>query len=247
MLGLCSVTFRDKTVDEVIALAKKADLDAIEWGGDIHVPETDLENAKEVAAKMKTAGLQSSSYGTYYKLGTFKDFTPFLDVAITLNVSTIRVWAGENGSAETSAETRQLIMQDAQRVSELAAEANFTISLEYHSDTLTDTPESALDLMREMNNPNVFLYWQPAEILSVAERIESLPKLAPYITNVHVFNWEHFRNRFPLADAADEWKQYIDLIRKYSPNEQTFLLEFAPGDDPVEGFLESAKTLKTFV
>lgn len=41
MLGLCSITFRDKTVDEVITLVKKADLDAIEWGSDIHVPGDD--------------------------------------------------------------------------------------------------------------------------------------------------------------------------------------------------------------
>ena len=77
MLGLCSITFRDKTVDEVITLVKKADLDAIEWGSDIHVPETDLSNAKAVAKKMAHANLIASSYGTYYKLGQFMDFTPY--------------------------------------------------------------------------------------------------------------------------------------------------------------------------
>lgn len=247
MLGLCSITFRDKTVDEVIALVKEADLDAIEWGSDIHVPETDPANAKKVATKMADAGLTSSSYGTYYKLGTFKDFTPFLEVANTLGASTLRVWAGEKGSAETDAKTRHQIVEDAQRVAILAAEAGLTISLEYHANTLTDTPESTKALMHDIHSKNVFLYWQPAEVLSVAERIESLPELAPYITNVHVFNWEHYRNRFPLADAADDWTQYIDLIREHSPHEQTYLLEFAPGDDPVDGFLESAKTLKTLV
>ena len=247
MLGLCSITFRDKTVDEVITLVKEAELDAIEWGSDIHVPETDYANAQEVATKMTAAGLQSSSYGTYYKLGSFKDFTPYLDVADILGTATLRVWAGEKGSAETDTETRRQIVADAQRIAELAAKAGRTISLEYHANTLTDTPKSTLDLMREISSPNVLLYWQPAERLSVAERIESLPALAPYITNVHVFNWVHYRNRFPLADAAEDWKQYIALIRKHSPYEQNYLLEFTPGDDPVEGFFESADTLRKLV
>lgn len=247
MLGLCSITFRDKTVDEVITLVKKADLDAIEWGSDIHVPETDLSNAKAVAKKMAHANLIASSYGTYYKLGQFMDFTPYLEVASILGVSTLRVWAGVKGSLDTDQEARQQIVFDAQRIAKDAAEAGLTISLEYHANTLTDTPKSTIALLHEINAPNVLLYWQPAEILSVDERIESLPELAPYISNIHLFNWEHYRNRFPLADAAENWKQYIALIHKYSPHNQTYLLEFAPGDDPVEGFLDSAETLKRLV
>ena len=40
MIGssLCSVTFRALTPEEVLELAARAELDAIEWGGDVHVP-----------------------------------------------------------------------------------------------------------------------------------------------------------------------------------------------------------------
>lgn len=43
MLGLTSISFRGKTCTEVIGLAKKAGLDGIEWGGDVHVPPENEE------------------------------------------------------------------------------------------------------------------------------------------------------------------------------------------------------------
>ena len=44
--GLTSVTFRRKTQEEIVALAAQAQLDGIEWGGDVHVPPGDLPAAK---------------------------------------------------------------------------------------------------------------------------------------------------------------------------------------------------------
>ena len=35
--GLVSVTFRDKTPEEIISTVKQCGLEGIEWGGDVHV------------------------------------------------------------------------------------------------------------------------------------------------------------------------------------------------------------------
>lgn len=246
MIGLCSVTLRDKDVEEIIALVKDAGLEVIEWGSDVHVPETDPENAKNVAKMMHEADLETSSYGSYYKLGSFDDFKPYIEIAKILGASIIRVWGGETGSEETTSEMRAKIVEDAERIGEMARAENLEIAIEYHRETLTDTPESAEQLMKEIDTPNVLLYWQPAESLSVTEQIESLPKLAPWITNVHVFHWENFHHRFPLEDGFDEWKQYIDIISEQAPHEHNFLLEFVPNDS-VEDFYESTETLKKLV
>lgn len=247
MIGLCSVTFRDKSVKEIIKLVNEANLQVIEWGSDAHVPETDLAHAKKVKALMDEAGLQSNSYGTYYRLGSFEDFDSYIETTKALGAERIRVWAGEKGSYETDDTTRGKIVDDAKRIGEMAKDNHLTISLEYHANTLTDTPESASKLMEEINLPQVTLYWQPAENLSVEERIDSLPQLAQWITNVHVFNWEDPWTRFPLADAAEDWQKYIDLISAKSPHDQDYLLEFVPGEDQVKGFFESAETLKKLV
>ena len=38
LAGVCSVTFRALSVEEVAQLAASAGVQAIEWGGDVHVP-----------------------------------------------------------------------------------------------------------------------------------------------------------------------------------------------------------------
>ncbi|NBB78352.1 MAG: sugar phosphate isomerase/epimerase, partial [Verrucomicrobia bacterium] len=65
--GLCSVTFRKHATDELIDLARKGGIEGIEWGGDVHVPPGDLENARAVGEKTAAAGLSVCSYGSYYR------------------------------------------------------------------------------------------------------------------------------------------------------------------------------------
>ena len=67
--GLVSVSFRPLSPAEVIAAAKSAGLDRIEWGGDIHAPHGDREQAKAVAALQKKEGVCCCSYGSYFRLG----------------------------------------------------------------------------------------------------------------------------------------------------------------------------------
>lgn len=62
--------------------------------------------------------------------------------------------------AETDDEYRKEIVEDAQRIGALVEKENIRITLEYHSDTLTDPPQSAQQLMEEkINLQNVILYW----------------------------------------------------------------------------------------
>ena len=43
--SLTSISFRSKSVQEIAHLAHAAQLDAIEWGGDVHVKPGDKEAA----------------------------------------------------------------------------------------------------------------------------------------------------------------------------------------------------------
>ena len=87
-IGLCSITFRDLSVTEVIKLAKEAKLDGIEWGADKHVIPTDLKNAEIVAKQTNEAGLEVASYGSYYRVGEIDNdycFEDFLKAALALD------------------------------------------------------------------------------------------------------------------------------------------------------------------
>src|SRR5690606_98075 len=116
--GLLSVTFRKLPPEEIVRIAAEAELDAIEWGGDVHVPHGDLDAADRAAQLTRDAGLVVRAYGSYYRLGvegqsfTFEDA---LHTAVRLGAPAIRVWAGNRGSEETSEEERARFTEDAHR------------------------------------------------------------------------------------------------------------------------------------
>lgn len=230
ILGLVSVTYRKLTPEAIIDLAVKAGLDCIEWGSDIHVPQTDLDNARRVGALTREAGLTVSSYGSYYRLGMGQDFAPFAEAAVALGAPVIRIWAGHRGSASVDAATRDAWAAEAGAVCRMAAERGLTVAFEYHHDTLTDTAASALELVKAINEPNCRLYWQP-EFAKPGELILSdLDAVAHLVEVCHVFTWNPDHSRRPLADGRTVWQEYLSHIPGWE--DKPLLLEFVPGDDP---------------
>ena len=103
--GIASVSFRSKSVEEIIAASAAAGLDGIEWGSDVHVPAGNITLAREVRRKTEAAGLKVLSYGSYYRLGAQAaedEFSRVLASAAELGVQNVRVWGGSKGSAELS-------------------------------------------------------------------------------------------------------------------------------------------------
>lgn len=243
-LGICSITFRDLSVQELITEVKKADLSAIEWGADVHVPPNNIKNAKKVARLTREAGLVVPSYGSYYRVGIENEhsFEDVLKTAVILDVKDIRVWAGRMGSVEADEEYFDAVVEDSKRISKLAKEYGIRISYEFHRKTLTDTIESTLRLLEAVADENVRLYWQPSIGLPKDARIANIKEIGKYITNIHVFQWKGI-DRLPLEDGIVEWSEYIKTINEHSPNQNYYLLEFVK-DDNLEQFYTDAKTLK---
>lgn len=241
--GLCSVTFRNRSIEEVVQLAKEAELEAIEWGGKGHVPHEDLKAAKKAARLTEEAGLVVSSYGSYYIAGSTEPFQGVLRTAQELNTKMIRIWAGDVGSDETDEAKFDMIVRDVKLNAHLAQNLGITLNFEYHSNTLTDTPESAIKLLEVINEPNVKLYWQPAESLSFGQRIASLPLLKPWLTNVHVFHWQDYHTRYTLEEGAKEWASYFEILSPSTSPEHFALLEFVKDNSP-EQMKKDAEDLK---
>lgn len=241
--GMVSVTFRNYNVDEVIKTVKKAGLEGIEWGGDIHVPHGDTKKAAYTATSCSSAGLKIFSYGSYYKAGQGQDFTAILETAAALGAPNIRIWAGVKGSAESIGD-RAAIMEDIIACADRAAEYGMTLSFEYHGGTLTDNAESAVKLINDLDCHNVYLYWQPDQYNDMNYNIEALKKVLPYLLNVHVFTWDN-NNRYRLSDGKIIWKKYIDIIKSDKKSHGMFL-EFT-SDNTESAFLEDAHTLKCWI
>ena len=258
--GLCSITFRKLSPKELAALAKKAELDVIEWGSDVHCPAGNLDVAKEVAAITAEAGLATSSYGSYYWIGTFENFEDYAKSAEVLGAKTIRVWAYEQLSSMATAEDWQKAIEDSRRIADIAAAKGLSISYEYHGGTLTDTIDATVRLLTETDRDNIFTYWQPP-VGSCPDQnlcdIDVLLKMKK-LSNLHLFSWIPAEGggieKLPLEGLGEDWKRYIKaavpadptLLLEHTTEPPSLLLEFTKGDC-TQQFLEDAKFLKNLL
>ncbi|HHV59310.1 MAG TPA: sugar phosphate isomerase/epimerase [Clostridiaceae bacterium] len=246
--GIVSVTFRKKTPKEIIELTKRAGLDGIEWGGDVHVPHGDTKLAREVRKMTEDSGLKVASYGSYHRIGTENDgvsaFKRVIDSAKELDAPVIRVWAGNKASEVADDEWWDKCVKESYDIAELAWEYGIKVAYEYHNNTLTDTSKSAVKLLERVNHANMRSYWQPLKTMTVEERISSLKDILPWLENVHVHHVSE-AGRQPLKDGKENWVEYFKVIKELK-EDRFAMIEFVMGETD-EQFIEDARALKEFI
>ncbi|MFV2084475.1 sugar phosphate isomerase/epimerase family protein [Micromonospora sp. LOL_021] len=239
--GMCSVTLRQESALVVLDVAVRAGLCRVEWGGDVHVPPGDTHTATSVRDAGLDRGVGVASYGSYYRAGSDpdEDFTAVLASAVALGAPRIRIWAGTLGSAQASAEQRRAVVRSSRAAAHLAADAGVTLAFEYHSGTLTDTAESTLRVLADVDHPAVRTYWQPPLDLPDAAAIDDLRQVLPWVDAVHVFSWWPGYERLPLTARDRLWRDVFAELRATGRDFDT-LLEFVIDDDPDRVATEAA-------
>lgn len=236
--GIVSISFRKHTPEEILAAAKAAGLDAVEWGGDVHVPHGDTEIAGRVRSLTEEMGLEIAEYGSYYAIATSEPelFSDVLKSAAALGTKVIRVWPMKVPSDTVTHEAYALAVADAKRICREAGDV--TVALECHPKTLTDEYHTALKFLRDVDMPNLKMFWQPNQHRPIDYNTDSIKALLPYIVAVHVFSWDR-EVHLPLADGEDAWREYISLLRE---KDLYYMLEFMH-DNELTTLFETAKTL----
>lgn len=244
--SLTSITFRPKSMEEIVALVKKAELDAIEWGGDVHVAPGDREAAKKAYTLCKENGIEISAYGSYFRAKPEEDFAPVLESALAMEAPVIRVWAGSGfGNSENCSEDdRKRFTEKLENAALAAKNHGITVATEFHCSTLTDTLASTVQLLKDA--PDLRTYWQPRThpAQSVAEDLSDVQTLAEKIINIHVFRWIG-NDRMPLSQGYDLWTQFMDAVNQYTKAEYA-AIEFVANDTDAQ-FLEDAAVLRRLV
>ena len=235
--GLCSVTLRDMSALDVIAVAARAGLTAIEWGADRHVQPGDLALAAAIGRRTADAGLTCASYGSYLFAPTASasDLEVVLDTAASLGAPNVRVWTDWVGP-HPEPQVREAIRAQLGFIAGIAADRGLTVSLEFHPGTLTETADSTLALLDAVDAANLFTYWQPATGASVDELLASWRAVRHRASHLHVFRWRAVDDRRPLAEGADLWPQVLAEPPSAAgwPGERVAFLEFVRGDDPAQ-------------
>lgn len=241
--GLVSVTFRDLSAAEVVDLATNAGLSAIEWGGDVHVPQGDVDTATKVGALCRESGLDVVSYGSYFRAGDTDqgEFSDVVRTAQALGAPSIRVWAGTVGSAPATEEQRESVASSLASAVDEAEAAGLRVALEFHPNTLTDTVRSTLNLLEQVDRDTLGTYWQPGRGTPPLLAAEQVRALLPRLSVIHAFSWAKDGTREPLAEQEEMWTGVLNVAAA-DDREHPVLLEFVAEDDP-KTFAADAKTL----
>ena len=239
-LGLCSISFRKNTPEEILAAMKTAGLEVIEWGSDVHCPP---EKAKEIAELQRQCGIECCSYGTYFKIGVtpINELGKYIVAAKTLGTNVLRLWCGDKNSEDYAESEKAELFGACKAAAEIAKAEDITLCMECHNNTYTNRKESALELMQAVNSPHFRMYWQPNQFRSEKENILYANLLSPYTVNIHVFNWNK-KEKYPLRFAKDIWKNYLSCF----DDNKNLLLEFMP-DGRIESLKTEAEALKEIV
>lgn len=241
--SVTSVTFRSLGIQEIAILAHEAQLDAVEWGGDVHVKPGDQHAAVSARQACHELGLEISAYGSYYQAREDEPFLPVLETALQLNAPVIRVWAGDIASAVCSEEDRKRISERLSDAVYLAKRAGCIVATESHINTLTDDLSSTLRLLQDV--PGLLTYWQPPLGNTKEENLFSLDQLEGRIQNVHVYQWNSEYERFPLSDGKEEWLSYLRAVERH-PLPRYATLEFVKNNSKAQ-FIQDAATLRHLV
>jgi sugar phosphate isomerase/epimerase len=230
-LGLVSVSFRDKTPEEILKAMQRVGLSYIEWGSDVHAPCTDTARLQELAALQTRYGITCCSFGTYFRLGKtpHAELPDYIAAAKTLGTDILRLWCGTKGGAEMTEDERESLLDICRAAAELAAREGVVLCMECHKKTFTERPADAVWLMKQVSSPHFRMYWQPFQWQTVQENRKNAAQIAPFAAHIHVFNWKG-EDKLPLGDAVAEWQAYL----AHFSTPRTLLLEFMP-----DGQLES--------
>lgn len=245
--GLVSVTFRRLPVEQVVQVATRAGLKAIEWAGDVHVPLGELSTARRVRALCEASGLSVAAYGSYLRAGNVdrEEIRTAVSTAAELGAPRLRVWAGSVGTAQAGVGDRMAVTRGLAELTDVAAGAGIEVALEFHRGTLTDEVDSTITLLLDVGAPNLTTYWQPPLDLTDDACLAQLDALLPWLSSVHVFSWWPADHRLPLAGRQTLWRPVLQRLAAES-REINALLEFV-ADDSVDRFAADAADLHSWV
>ena len=208
-LGLCSVTFRKKSMEEIIKIAQNAGVSYIEWGGDVHVRS--LDDAKKAKALCDKADIKISSYGSYINSISFDEnkWIETCEITKAMGAESIRIWLGKKNSQVTSEAEYQLLLKNTKKMCDIAAEYGIMVCPECHDRTFNNNTSAILRFIRELKRDNFKTYFQ-SRYFRMEYDLVRIDRTYDYIKDVHVSYRDLKREQ--LFRKKD--KNYLDTLLK---------------------------------
>ncbi|MBN2289600.1 MAG: sugar phosphate isomerase/epimerase [Candidatus Glassbacteria bacterium] len=232
-LGLCSVTFRRKSMEELVELCSRVGLEGIEVGGDIHLPPGSPQaEVDKVAGLCRGAGIEIPSYGSYFNVLEHgaADFGPVLETAVRLGAGTIRIWPGWVEPEQMTQAQLGTIASTARAAAAAAAEKGVRVAFEFHLNSPTSGAKSTLRLLEAAGHDNLYTYYQFLEPGDIKRNIDDLKAVFPRLANLHCHYYEGEVCK-PLADGRKLWAAICSTLKELDYRGYIFM-EFVKDDSP---------------
>lgn len=235
--GLCSITLRALTAEEVIVAAAAAGVGGIEWGADVHVRPGEVVAAAAVARRSRDAGIEVASYGSYLGVAgpdADVEVERVLDTAEALGTDTVRIWTALGVTPDSPSLDRARGRDHTATLADAAAARGVTLALEFHPGTLTHTAADTVALLTDLRRPNLRTHWQPDPSLPPGSALDELRTVLPHLASLHVFAWgpSGIDDRRPLAEGHDLWPAALALAASDGVGPRYALCEYVRDDHP---------------
>lgn len=208
-IGFTSTSFRQiKSLQKIVDIAVRAEIDCIEWGGDIHVRS--IENARNAKYLCQKANIRINSYASYYRVGSKNsgEWKKICEIANIMGAKSVRVWLGKSDSEKTDELTYREIVEDAKNICAVASEYNLIVCPECHDNTYNNNTDAFLKIKNDVACGNFKTYFQ-SRYKRLAFDLDRIERTLPYIETVHISYSEQSREQFPLFNPS-----YIDSLLK---------------------------------
>ncbi len=208
-LGLCSVTFRKKSVEEVVEIAQKADVGYIEWGGDIHVKTA--EDARRVKSLCDGAGIIISSYGSYFNSAESNEteWKKICEIAQIMGASSVRIWLGKKDSEKTDDAEYRTLLENTVRMCDIAADYGLTVCPECHDNTFNNNTDAILRFINDLQRNNFKTYFQ-SRYFRMEYDLDRIDRTFDFTENVHI----SYRDLKKEQRFKEKNRHYLEVLLK---------------------------------
>ena len=250
-LGLCTIAFQEKPLEEVIDIAADYGFDGIElWGKPPHLPEDyDESYAKNVREMAQRKGLVISAFGSYVDPLMHlhqKHFEEAFKIAHDLGTDLVRIWSGGGASRSITTTDKRLILFRLVSITQWANFRNIQLGLEMHNNHLTDSVATILETIEQVRLPALKTYYQPLARSDADEPHAAAEKLAPHIANVHAQNFDETGKACPIADGIVDYTRIVEILK--NANYDGYLeVEFVHGDNKLEALQRDRDYLASLI
>lgn len=242
-IGLASVTFRNKTVSQVVEIAGNAGIEFIEWGADVHVKT--LDDATLVKKLCDENNIKICSYGSYYRTGSSSraQWKEICRIADEMGASSVRIWLGDKNSEFFTEGEYQALLEEMKYLCSKAKEYNLLVCPECHDNTFNNSTQSILRLKRDLNSDNFKTYFQ-SRYLRFGYDIDRIEKTFDFIENFHI----SYRDLKREQGFRNRDRGYLDrLLEKFISMDfkGIAIIEFTKGSKE-KSLVKDVKKLKAY-